>query len=84
MPQDVQDTFEYALHLAQIGQKYQDTKPLKGFGGAGVLEVVEDFQGNAYRAVYTVSYAAAVEQWGSDSHGTRISPRLMRMAWRAA
>lgn len=60
MPQDVQDTFGYALHLAQIGQKHQDAKPLKGFGGAGVLEVVEDFQGNAYRAVYTVRYAAAV------------------------
>ena len=60
MPQDVQDTFGYALHLAQIGQKHQDAKPLKGFGGAGVLEVVEDFQSNAYRAVYTVRYAAAV------------------------
>ena len=60
MPQDVQDTFGYALHLAQIGQKHQDAKPLKGFGGAGVLVVVEDFQGNAYRAVYTVRYAAAV------------------------
>ena len=59
-PQDVQDTFGYALHLAQIGQKHQDAKPLKGFGGAGVLEVVEDFQSNAYRAVYTVRYAAAV------------------------
>ena len=60
MPQDVQDTFGNALHLAQIGQKHQDAKPLKGFGGAGVLEVVEDFQSNAYRAVYTVRYAAAV------------------------
>ena len=60
MPEEVQDTFGYALHLAQVGQKHPDTKPLKGFGNAGILEVVEDFQGDAYRAVYTVRYAEAV------------------------
>lgn len=60
MPEAVQDTFGYALHLAQVGQKHSDAKPLKGFGGAGVVEVVEDFQGDAYRAVYTVRYAEAV------------------------
>lgn len=60
MPEDVQDTFGYALHLAQSGHKHPDAKPLKGFGGAGVLEVVEDHKGNAYRAVYTVRYAQAV------------------------
>ena len=60
MPDDVQDTFGYALHLAQSGHKHPDAKPLKGFGGAGVLEVVEDHKGNAYRAVYTVRYAQAV------------------------
>lgn len=60
MPDDVQDTFGYALHLAQAGSKHSQAKPLKGFGGAGVLEVVEDHQGDAYRAVYTVRYATAV------------------------
>ena len=60
MPDDVQDTFGYALHLAQSGHKHPDAKPLKGFGGAGVLEVVEDHKGNAYRAVYSVRYAQAV------------------------
>jgi len=50
----------YALYLAQLGQKHIDSKPLKGFGGAGVLEVVEDFDGNAYRAVYTVKLAGVV------------------------
>ncbi len=60
MPEEVQDTFGYALHLAQCGEKHAQAKPLKGFGGAGVLEVVEDHQGDAYRAVYTVRYAAAV------------------------
>ncbi|MBI1889635.1 MAG: type II toxin-antitoxin system RelE/ParE family toxin [Burkholderiales bacterium] len=60
MPEDVQDTFGYALHLAQTGGKHSQAKPLKGFGGAGVLEVVEDHQGDTYRAVYTVRYASAV------------------------
>lgn len=60
MPEDVQDVFGYALHLAKTGQKHPDAKPLKGFGGAGVLEVVDDFQGDAYRAVYTVRFADAV------------------------
>jgi phage-related protein len=60
MPGEVQDVFGYALHEAQEGRKHPDAKPLKGFGGAGVLEVVEDYKGDAYRAVYTVRFAAAV------------------------
>lgn len=60
MPEDVQDVFGFALHLAQSGKKHDDAKPLKGFGGAGVLEVVEDFQGNTYRATYTVKFENAV------------------------
>jgi len=60
MPDDVQDTFGYALHLAQAGKKHEQAKPLKGFGSAGVLEVVEDDSGNTYRAVYTVRFQNAV------------------------
>jgi phage-related protein len=60
MPTDVQDVFGYALHLAQSGTKHPDAKPLKGFGGAGVLEVVEDFDTNTYRAVYTVRFGNAI------------------------
>jgi phage-related protein len=48
------------LYLAQTGEKHPDAKPLRGFGGAGVLEVVEDFDGDTYRAVYTVRFADAV------------------------
>lgn len=44
-PEDVQDAMGYALHHAQIGEKHKDAKPLRGFGGAGVLEVVEDYDG---------------------------------------
>lgn len=42
MPDEVQDMFGYALHRAQSGKKHEQAKPLKGFGSAGVLEVVED------------------------------------------
>ncbi|MBI1887212.1 MAG: type II toxin-antitoxin system RelE/ParE family toxin [Nitrosomonadales bacterium] len=60
MPPDVVDVFGYALHLAQQGGKHAQAKPLKGFGSAGVLEVVEDDDGNTYRAVYTVRFSNAV------------------------
>lgn len=60
MPAVVQDTFGFALHLAQAGHKHPDAKPLQGFGGGGVLEVVESWRGNAYRAVYTLKVADAV------------------------
>ena len=46
--------------IAQIGGKHSAAKPLQGFGGAGVLEIVEDYAGDTYRAVYTVQFAAAV------------------------
>jgi phage-related protein len=60
MPAKVQDVFGFALHLAQVGEKHPDAKPLHGFGGAGVIEVVDSWQGNAYRAVYTLKIAEAV------------------------
>ena len=60
MPADVQDTFGYALYLAQTGNRHSNAKPLKGFGHAGVLEVVEDCYGNTYRAVYTLRFGDAV------------------------
>ena len=46
MPNDVVDVFGFALHLAQSGKKHDQAKPLKGFGGASVLEVVEDHMGD--------------------------------------
>jgi len=60
MPGVVQDTFGYALHLAQTGEKHDASKPLKGFGGASVLEIVENHDGDTYRAVYTVRFAESV------------------------
>jgi len=60
LPPEVVDVFGYALYLAQTGERHEQAKPLRGFGSAGVLEVVEDWRGNAYRAVYTVRFAARV------------------------
>ncbi len=59
-PEQVQDDMGYALYIAQMGERPKSAKPLKGFKGAGVLELVEDHAGNAYRAVYTVSFAERV------------------------
>jgi phage-related protein len=60
LPTDVRRFFGFALSLAQAGEKHAAAKVLKGFGGAGVLEVVEDDVGGTYRAVYTVRFAEAV------------------------
>src|SRR5271165_2046383 len=59
-PEPVQDHMGYALFVAQRGGKHRDAKTLSGFGGAGVLEVIKDFRGDTFRAVYTVRYAGAL------------------------
>lgn len=57
---EVQDHIGYDLHLAQSGRKGDKTKPLKGFGSAGVLEIVSSGKGSSYRAVYTVKIGDVV------------------------
>jgi phage-related protein len=59
-PEEVQKSTGFALYLAQLGKKHLDAKPLKGFKGSGVLEVVDDFDGDTYRAVYTVRFEGMV------------------------
>ena len=60
LPTSVRRMFGYALSLAQAGDQQDAAKVLKGFRGAGVLEVVEDDVGGTYRAVYTVKFKEAV------------------------
>ena len=60
LPEEVVDVFGYALYLAQTGSKHGQAKPLRGFGSAGVLEVVEHRRGDTYRAIYTVQFAVRV------------------------
>jgi phage-related protein len=59
-PEDVKDEMGHAIGLAQAGKKYVGAKPLKGFGGAGVLEVVSDYDGDTFRAVYTVKFEGRI------------------------
>lgn len=59
-PTPVMREIGYALHQAQSGGKSPNAKPLHGFGGASVLEIVESFQTDAYRAVYTVRFEEAI------------------------
>ena len=60
LPADVRKFFGHALDFAQRGDQHDAAKVMKGFGGAGVLEVVENDVGGTYRAVYTVKYEEAV------------------------
>ena len=60
LPIDVRRFFGYALSLAQTGDQHDAAKVLKGFHGAGVVEVVENDAGGTYRAVYTVKFKEAV------------------------
>jgi phage-related protein len=60
LPAEVRRFFGYALFLAQAGDQHDAAKVLKGFGSAGVLEVVENDRSGTYRAVYTVKFKEAV------------------------
>jgi phage-related protein len=60
LPDAVQDEVGFALHEVQMGRKPGNAKPLKGFKGAGVLEIVQGHDGEAYRAIYTVRLVSAI------------------------
>jgi phage-related protein len=60
LPEEARSHMGYALYLAQMGGKHRDAKPLKGFGGAGVVEIVSALKGEAFRAMYTVRFGEAV------------------------
>ncbi len=59
-PNEVKLRVGGALWEAQIGRKAPYAKPLRGFGDASVLEIIDDFDGDTFRAVYTVRFAKAV------------------------
>ena len=74
----VQDHLGYALYIAQRGGKHQDAKVMSGFGGAGVLEVIKDYRGDTFRAVYTLKYAGTVlvlHAFQKKSKSGRQTPR---------
>lgn len=57
LPDKVRRHIGYALSFAQAGQKHEDSKPLKGFKGASVYEIVTDHKGDTCRTFYTVEFA---------------------------
>jgi phage-related protein len=59
-PEEVKDSIGFALYGAQLGGKHHSAKPLRGFGGAGILEILDDHDGATYRAVYTVRFPERV------------------------
>jgi len=60
LPVPVRKFFGHALDFAQRGDKHEAAEVLKGFGGAGVLEIIKDGRGGTYRAVYTIKFKEAV------------------------
>ena len=91
LPGRVVDVFGYALFLAQTGGKHEQAKPLKGFSSAGVLEIVDDWEGNTYRAVYSVRFAESVfvlhafqkkSKRGKSTPGRDMD--LIRQRWKVA
>ena len=60
MPEDVITDFGYGLYQAQIGKHPDIAKTLSGFGGASVIELVQDHKGDTFRAVYTVKFSDAI------------------------
>jgi len=59
-PEEVKDSIGFALYVAQQGGKHVSAKPLRGFGSAGVLEIVDDYAGDAFRLVYTVQFSGRI------------------------
>ena len=59
LPDRVRSAFGYALHIAETGGRVPAVKPLRGLG-SGVLEVIEDHDGDTYRAVYTVRFPSGI------------------------
>jgi phage-related protein len=59
-PEKVRGEMGYALYVAQCGGRHRRAKTLKGFGGAGIVEIVQEHDGDAYRTVYVVRFASAL------------------------
>ncbi|MGD2155204.1 MAG: type II toxin-antitoxin system RelE/ParE family toxin [Gemmatimonadales bacterium] len=59
-PEEVRDVLGRALLDTQFGERPADARPLKGFVGASVLEITDDFRGDTYRIVYTVRFPGTV------------------------
>ena len=90
-PRDVYREIGRSLTIAQLGEKAVNVKPLKGFGGAGVLEIIENYQSDTYRAVYTVKLSSVVyvlhcfqKKSPRGREVPRLNQELIEKRWRDA
>jgi phage-related protein len=90
-PDEVRRVMGVAINDAQNGEEHPSVKALKGFGGRSVLEVIDDFDGDAYRAVYTVRFAGVVyvlHCFQKKSKKGRVTPKhdieVVKMRLKAA
>lgn len=90
-PDPVQNVVGFALYLAQAGTTHPRAKVLKGFGDAGVVEVVTAHDGDAYQMVYTVRFERAVfvlhafkKKSKSGSAVPKMTAELIRKRMKAA
>ena len=83
LPVGIRKFFGHALNFAQKGEQHDAAKVLKGFGGAGVLEVVEDDANGTYRAVYTVKFKEAVFVLHCFQKKVRAESPHPKMRWRS-
>ena len=81
LPADVRKFFGHALDFAQRGGQHGAAKVLKGFGGTGVLEVVEDDAGGTYRAVYTVKFEEAVFACTASRRRAGVASPRRKKTW---
>ncbi len=84
-PATVRGVVGFALYQAQVGLKHRDAKPLRGLG-ANLLEVVSRYDGNTFRAVYTVRFKAAVYVLYAFQKKAKRAPRRRsgRLIWSGA
>lgn len=79
LPVEVKRVFGFAIRAAQAGGKHPDAKPLKGFGGAGVLEIVENHDGDTYRAMYTVKFKDVIYVLDAFQKKSKTGSRLAKV-----
>ncbi|HEV8052324.1 MAG TPA: type II toxin-antitoxin system RelE/ParE family toxin [Parachlamydiaceae bacterium] len=82
LPGKVQRSVGYALYLSQLGLEHANVKPLSGFGGRGVLEIIEDDTGGTYRAVYTVKFKEAIYVLHAFQRNQKKEEKHLKKKWK--
>ena len=85
-PAAVRSDIGQALYAAQAGKTDPGAKPLRGFGGASVMEIVASHHGNTWRAIYTVRFQDAIYVLHvfqkKSTKGIATPTRQIEMIWK--